>query len=704
MFPLVLVFSAMIGDPAADDLKDYHTAAGQAGRDAEAHVKLALWCEAHGLKAERLKHLAIAVLTDPSHATARGLMGLVAYRGKWQRPDAVAEQVKSDEATAAALAEYGARRARTPNNADAQWKLALWCEEKGLRAEAMAHLAAVVRLDPAREAAWKRMGYKKHDGRWMTEGQVAAERAEAEAQKHANKFWLPLLAKWRGWLGEKARRAEAERVLGEITDPRAVPAVWTTFATGTAAQQDVAVRVLGQIDSPDSSLRLAAMAVFGRSAEVRRSATETLKRRDPREFVGFLVDLVRDPIKHEVRPVGGPGSPGALSVQGKRLNVERLYSPPPMPSVVLPPGLPYSYETDANGLPALSVSLGVSETMKTKAEAAAAVQSLQDNLGQIAAVSNRGDFGIAGAQLAKVLRQKQQDSPLPGELAALKGGPQTPVRVARERQLQIPIGEMMLEAQMSAAVAQQQLRSDVAAVEGYNSGVRESNARVLPVLTTVTGRDLGEDQGAWSRWWTDEQGYAVAQSYEQPAPTVVEDVPLAFVPQTTPVLVDGPVVAVRQHSCFGAGTPVHTIAGPRPIEAIRAGDQVLAQDPTSGALSYHPIIGVFHNPPNRTLKVALGNEAVVATGIHRFWRAGKGWTMARDLKPGDVVRILGGTATVTSVEDDRAQPVFNLQVADAESFFVGEQGALVHDNSLVRPTPEPFDAPPGLAAIASRAK
>ena len=50
----------------------YEAARARAGRDADAHVRLALWCEAHGLEAERLKHLAIAVLADPSHATGAG--------------------------------------------------------------------------------------------------------------------------------------------------------------------------------------------------------------------------------------------------------------------------------------------------------------------------------------------------------------------------------------------------------------------------------------------------------------------------------------------------------------------------------------------------------------------------------------------------------------------------------------------------------
>src|SRR5581483_7285581 len=135
----------------------------------------------------------------------------------------------------------------------------------------------------------------------------------------------------------------------------------------------------------------------------------------------------------------------------------------------------------------------------------------------------------------------------------------------------------------------------------------------------------------------------------------------------------------------------------RPVESIRMGDEVLTRDTTTGALSYQPVVAVFHNKPNQTLKVALGDESIVATGIHRFWKAGRGWTTARDLKPGDMIRTLGGLARVEGVETDRIQPVFNLQVAEGESFLVGVQGALVHDNSIVLPVSQPFDAEPSLA-------
>ncbi|HEV3164969.1 MAG TPA: RNA polymerase sigma factor, partial [Isosphaeraceae bacterium] len=156
--------------PAA--LAAYNEARVRVGRDPEAHVRLALWCEAHGLQAERLKHLAIALLNDPTCASARGLMGLVAYQGRWQRPETITEGIRADAEHSAVLAEYNARRARTPNTSSGQWRLALWCEQQGLNAEAQAHCSAVTRLDPTHEAAWKRLDCRRWNGRWMTETQI----------------------------------------------------------------------------------------------------------------------------------------------------------------------------------------------------------------------------------------------------------------------------------------------------------------------------------------------------------------------------------------------------------------------------------------------------------------------------------------------------------------------------------------------------
>ena len=66
------------------------------------------------MTAERMKHLAAAVAQDPSNALARGLLGLVAYNGKWERPDQVSREAKDDPRHKALMQEYLERRAGRP--------------------------------------------------------------------------------------------------------------------------------------------------------------------------------------------------------------------------------------------------------------------------------------------------------------------------------------------------------------------------------------------------------------------------------------------------------------------------------------------------------------------------------------------------------------------------------------------------------------
>src|ERR1700722_14841368 len=91
---------AWVGDApdSSHDIKTYEALKAKAGRDSQAQVKLALWCEAHGLNAERIKHLALAVLSDPKNVTARGLLGLVAFGGRWETAERARERIKADGA------------------------------------------------------------------------------------------------------------------------------------------------------------------------------------------------------------------------------------------------------------------------------------------------------------------------------------------------------------------------------------------------------------------------------------------------------------------------------------------------------------------------------------------------------------------------------------------------------------------------------
>ncbi len=634
---------------------------------------------------------------------ARGLMGLVAYQSEWKSPDQVARDIEDDPARKAVIQEYLERRAQVRDRADDLWKLALWCEQKGLKQQATAHLYQLLQRDPTRDAAWKHLGFKKLGGHWDKPDRVAAAKAAADLQHKANKHWKPLLEKWRGGLASRdhTRRADAVKALQTVADPRAVPAIWLVFVLGGQESQKTAVKLLGQIDAPGSSRALALIALMSRSAEVKREAVQVLKKRDPRDYAGVWIAFLRDPIKYDVKPVKGPGSRGELLVKSKTGNVDRVYTPLVAPSLPMLPG--DGIALDANGLPVVVRELGMYSTPR-QAVGATTMSEAEGLLGwggpgQAARLA--GLLGHAG--LPSTLAQKLAGTVANQPSLASLGIPLNLMMVSYtfNRQIDIPIGQMMLDAQMSARVAQQQLAGDVQAIDAYNAPILDTNQQVQKVLSEATGVNLGPDRTSWEKWLVDLSGYAYSapRSYDD-TPTIVQQVPLSYQPQATPIVVNQLVgTTVTRHACFGAGTPVRTLEGFRDIETLRAGDQVLTADLMTGALKYQPLLVVYHNPPNATFRVELDGESIVATGIHRLWKAGKGWTMTRDLKPGDSLRSVGGLAVVKSVEKERVQPVFNLHVAEGESFFVGRTGILAHDNSIVNPTPNPFDQVPEIEQL-----
>ena len=726
------------------------------------------------MTAERFKHLSLAVLYEPSNALARGLMGLVAFHGKWDRPDVIGRQIQNDPAHQAMIREYLDRRARTPDTADAQLKLAAWCDEKGLKEQAIAHYSAVTNINPARDSAWKRLGYKKQGNHWVKPEEVAAARQEAARQMQADKQWKPKLEKLRAGLESKdaAKRAKAEQGLREVTDARAVPMIWAILVPGGQRVQVAAVQILGQIDGPAASTGLAALAVFSPIAEVRGRAIETLSRRDPRDVVGRLIGLIHKPYKYQVRHVNGPGSPGELFVEGEQFNIRRfyqnqttaralnmgrIYTPDvpfdpfsirnlilaTVPSFTTNPGaalspshliasypLPVSPQSAAlagqaiaanpRNAPAILSQLindpanryapqgywffppnqynGVNPQhpvmLPSPSQGGPASAGNADPLSPHTVPFNTtalSQFKVTQQDINNALHQaaivnRLENNPANRQAGVVLGMMDNVAIQAAQRDLQI--GQELERIRQANQNIEQVLAMDVQFVETTNAGINLVDDRCVPVLKAITGQNLGVEPEKWKHWWADQLGYA----YQSP------------LPETKPTYTDIVIINDRgfSSSCFAAGTLVQTIDGPQPIESIRVGDRVLSQGNSTGQLAFQPVIATHLNRPAPTLRIAINGESIVATGIHRFWKAGKGWVMARELKAGDRLRMVGGIVAIESIETDKTQPVFNLDVAENRNFFVGTRGLLVHDFSFVQPVLEPFDQRAGARVIGPR--
>jgi hypothetical protein len=331
-----------------------------------------------------------------------------------------------------ALAQYNALREKTPHTVAAQSKLAAWCEEHGLKAEAYVHYAEVVRLDPRREAAWRKLGYKKHGNRWMTEAQIA----EVEEQKRADRVWAPEVKKIHkdihGSHGAR-KRDQAQAALDAIVDPNAIPSLYREFAGRSQTDQLILIQVLGQIDKPLSTEVLALMSVFGRAPEVRRRAAENLRGRPVGDYLELLVGLMIDPLKYEVKPVGGPGSPGVLFVEGQQFNIARFYVPP-TPNLAVMPGA------------GRSQVLNQSRTIQSRTKQGAVV---------------------------------------------------TDTMTVREAVATYSMADFIMEQRKAAAVAETQLEGDLSVIKAINAERRRFNDTVIAVVSSATGKDLGTSPKDW---------------------------------------------------------------------------------------------------------------------------------------------------------------------------------------------------------------
>lgn len=158
---------------------------------------------------------------------------------------------------------------------------------------------------------------------------------------------------------------------------------------------------------------------------------------------------------------------------------------------------------------------------------------------------------------------------------------------------------------------------------------------------------------------------------------------------------------VIQKLCFVAGTPVHTDRGLRAIEKIKVGDKVLSWNESGKRFEYKTVVRTLAREARQLVSVRIAGERtpIVGTPEHPFYvrahraldglGAGEGgdgaegvWVAAGELRPGDeLLRADGSWAEVEGVEGEwRTEAVYNFEVEDNHDYFVGERGALVHNN------------------------
>jgi hypothetical protein len=132
---------------------------------------------------------------------------------------------------------------------------------------------------------------------------------------------------------------------------------------------------------------------------------------------------------------------------------------------------------------------------------------------------------------------------------------------------------------------------------------------------------------------------------------------------------------------FSGDTSVATEDGDKPIREIEEGDEVLAYNEATGETAEYEVEAVWSHLDPVTVYVTIDGEEIETTPEHPFYTKERGWVAASDLVVGDEIRDAAGEygAVEAVYSEQKPQPMYNLTVDEAHTFFVGDGQWLVHN-------------------------
>jgi len=139
--------------------------------------------------------------------------------------------------------------------------------------------------------------------------------------------------------------------------------------------------------------------------------------------------------------------------------------------------------------------------------------------------------------------------------------------------------------------------------------------------------------------------------------------------------------------CFTAGTAILTSdvngdAAEKPIEDIQVGDLVYSTNPETNESDYKEVQQVFVSKTDVLVHIEVNGEDIQATVTHPFLVDGQ-WIAAKDLMAGDLLTLADGTkAAIEKIWYEKLTApvlVYNFEVADFHTYYVGNSKVLVHN-------------------------
>jgi hypothetical protein len=258
----------------------------------ERDVYTALRTEFETDAADREALLESVLERDPDFAPARWARGEVRFKDRWVRyEDFVAEQ-KSPAWNA-----YREFRKPSDLTAASQMRVADFCRKNKLPEQERGHLRGVVMTEPDNPAARKRLGEVRVDDGWLSKPDFELRKNHSRAVADIlRRSKVPLTRISLQLKSGDMSQAEALNELKDFGEIEHIPSLELYLSTPDVTGAKAVVALLSEQTNGDASISLVRHALAHPSDTVRKSAIQSLQKRDFFGFVPQLLSALQSPV------------------------------------------------------------------------------------------------------------------------------------------------------------------------------------------------------------------------------------------------------------------------------------------------------------------------------------------------------------------------------------------------------------------------
>lgn len=604
--------------------------------------------------------------------------GEVKIDGQWHTLVEAAKQAATDKQ----LSEYRQLRSQMADRLADHEKMARWCHKKHLIELARMHWLQILRFDNTHRKALHELGLTWQSGQLLSHDQAELAKQEEKKLFRQQKNWQAKIKKLRIELEQEQDlkvQQVARQELRQIREPAALPALIEEFTkpspseSTTASRQQELLPILAGIESSEAVNLLAQIAVEDPNPTIRDAAISQLKQKPLGEYVPVLLDNLAMPIESsvQIRSIDNLVVSSYSYAQEKPGGDEYIedrhsYRRVPVPRY----NRVRLYRQSGKYVPARKVKGKEHRVPITPGHGNGIIVTEYE--------SNCNPYphyrvwkGYGKDYLKTV---KEPDRTIPGY---------TPKKYVGDDYFENPYFAQHQRATVQKS--QRQANRNQAQLWERNQHITHKNQRIATALAELTGEPFTDAPKSWWTWWGE---------YLNQHPDVAT--------QGTRQHLNSALLNQQQRG-LSQGTWVWTRQGKLPIETLLPGDFVLAQHPRTGELAFKVVLTIKSPQPMQVTKLDIGDTELHCSPSQVVWTTGSGWKRVSNLTAGQTLHGATSEARVQQVQPTFEINTYDLVVDDFHTFFVGDQGTLVHDASPIQPN---HTALPGFspAAVAEAAK